>query len=208
MILLTTRRSVMTLFSGQRDPYSHQIRLVLAVKGVSADVIEVDPRTKPEDLLDLNPYSSLPTLVERELVLYQPDVIMEFLDERFPHPPLLPIYPVARANTRLITHRMRQDWYTLYETIINEKNAKHTAAARKQLAESLTLSAPLFSKKPFFMNDEFSLLDCYVAPLLWRLPSLEISLPESVSVIYDYADRIFKLPAFQSSLTDVERELR
>jgi len=208
MVLLTNRRSVMTLFSGQSDPYSHQIRLVLAVKGISADVIEVDPLTKPEDLLDLNPYSSLPTLVERDLVLYQPDVIMEFLDERFPHPPLLPVYPVARANSRLIAHRIRQDWYTLYETITTEKNAKSTAAARKQLTESLTLAAPLFSRKPFFMNDEFSLLDCYVAPLLWRLPSLEISLPESADVIYDYADRIFNIPAFQSSLTDVERELR
>lgn len=208
MVSLTNRRSVMTLFSGQSDPYSHQIRLVLAVKGVPADIIEVDPETKPEDLLDLNPYGTLPTLVERDLVLYQPDVIMEFLDERFPHPPLLPVYPVARANSRLIAHRMRQDWYAHYETIQRSEDAKVVAVSRKQLLESLILSAPLFSKKPFFMSDEFSLLDCYVAPLLWRLPSLEISLPESVEVIYDYSERIFNIPAFQCSLTELERELR
>jgi RNA polymerase-associated protein len=208
MVSLTNRRSVMTLFSGQCDPYSHQIRLVLAVKGVPADIVEVEPETKPEDLLDLNPYGTLPTLVDRDLVLYQPDVIMEFLDERFPHPPLLPVYPVARANSRTVTHRMRQDWYEHYETINLATNKEDVTKARKQLSESLLASASLFNKKPFFMSDEFSLLDCYLAPLLWRLPSLEISLPESADVIYDYAERIFKIPAFQSSLTELERELR
>ena len=160
-----------------------------------------------EDLLDLNPYNSLPTLVERDLVLYHPDIILEFLDERFPHPPLLPVYPVARANSRMITHRMKHDWYTLYEIIVGDDPIA-AVQARKQLTESLISTSSLFGKKSFFMNDEFSLIDCYVAPLLWRLSSLDIQLPESAEMIYDYSERIFKRPAFKSSLTELERELR
>ena len=207
MVSLTNRRSVMTLFSGVSDPYSHQIRMVLREKGVAADVVEIEPDHKFEDLHTLNPEGTLPTLVDRDLALYDPTIIMEFLDERFPHPPLLPVYPIARAKSRLIMYCMKRDWYSLYETIMSG-NKTEAEKARKQLNESLIALTTSFGKKSFFMSDEFSLIDCYIAPLLWRLPQLDIHLPASANPIYDYADRIFERDGFKASLTEVEKELR
>lgn len=204
---LANRRSVMTLFSGRTDVYSHQVRLVLGEKGITADIIEVDPNHKPEDLIDLNPYNTLPTLVDRDLVLYESNIVMEYIDERFPHPPLLPVYPVARAKSRLLIYRMQHDWFSLYD-IIQSKDEASAERARKELAEGLTAVAPVFAEKPFFMSDEISLVDCYLAPLLWRLPSLDISLPESADPIMDYADRLFAREGFDISLSEAERELR
>jgi RNA polymerase-associated protein len=206
-VSLANRRSVMTLFSGRTDIYSHQVRLVLGEKGISADIIDVDPNHKPEDLIDLNPYNTLPTLVDRDLVLYESDIIMEYIDERFPHPPLLPVYPVARAKCRLLIYRMQHDWFSLYD-IINSKDQASADRARKELKESLIAVAPAFADKPFFMSDEISLVDCYLAPLLWRLPKLGISLPEAADPICDYADRMFAREGFENSLSDAERELR
>ena len=207
MVSLANRRSVMTLFSGPIDLYSHQVRMVLSEKSITADIIDVDPAHKPEDLIDLNPYNSLPTLVDRDLVLYESDIVMEYIDERFPHPPLLPVYPVARAKSRLLIRRMKNDWLSLYNRIL-EKDEVAAEKARNELTESLTAVAPLFADKPFFMNDEISLVDCYITPLLWRLPSLDMSLPSSADPVMDYADRMFDREGFQKSLTDAERELR
>lgn len=204
---LANRRSVMTLFSGRTDIYSHQVRLVLGEKGITADIIDVDPNHKPEDLIDLNPYNTLPTLVDRDLVLYESNIIMEYIDERFPHPPLLPVYPVARAKARLLIYRMQHDWFSFYD-IIQSKDAASAERARKELAEGLTAVAPVFAEKPFFMSEEISLVDCYLAPLLWRLSSLEISLPESADPLLDYAERMFAREGFDTSLTEAERELR
>lgn len=204
---LANRRSVMTLFSGRVDIYSHQVRLVLGEKGISADIIDVDPNHKPEDLIDLNPYNTLPTLVDRDLVLYESDIVMEYIDERFPHPPLLPVYPVARAKSRLLIYRMKHDWFSLYD-IITSKDEASADRARTELTESLLAVAPAFADKPFFMSDEISLVDCYIAPLLWRLPAIGISLPESGDAIYDYADRMFAREGFENSITDAEREMR
>lgn len=204
---LANRRSVMTLFSGRTDIYSHQVRVVLGEKGISADIIDVDPNHKPEDLIDLNPYNTLPTLVDRDLVLYESHIIMEYIDERFPHPPLLPVYPVARAKTRLLLYRMQHDWFSLYD-IITSKDEASADRARQELSESLTAVASAFRDKPFFMSDEISLLDCYLAPLLWRLPSIGISLPESADPLYDYADKMFAREGFQVGLSETERELR
>src|ERR1700733_2118517 len=128
------KRAIMTLYSGDTDIYSHQVRIVLAEKGVNVDIVNVDENNPSEDLLELNPYNTLPTLVDRELVLYQSRIILEYLDERFPHPPLLPVYPVARAKSRLMTYRIDQDWYNLYR-IIKEGNAKTTKTARTELKE-------------------------------------------------------------------------
>lgn len=200
------KRSVMTLYSGELDPNSHRVRIVLAEKAVTVDVLHVDLAKPPEDLVHLNPYNSVPTLVDRDLVLYEANIIMEYLDERFPHPPLLPVYPVARAKSRLMMYRIQQDWYTLVDVIMSGK--KEADQARKELQESLVSLTPVFSDMPYFLSEEFSLVDCCIAPLLWRLPSLGIELPTKAKPINEYAKRMFKRDSFQASLTEAERELR
>ena len=201
------KRTVMTLYSGAMDIYSHQVRIVLAEKGVSVDVLNVDANHPCEDLIELNPYNTLPTLVDRELVLYNANVIMEYLDERFPHPPLLPVYPVARARSRLMMYRIKRDWYTLLDRILGGDD-RAMKVARNGLKEGLVALAPVFSESPYFLSDDFTLVDCCLAPILWRLPYLAIDLPRSAKAIQQYADRVFKRESFQVSLSEAERELQ
>lgn len=201
------KRSVMTIFSSSQDINSHRVRIVLAEKGVTVDVLSIDPDNPPEDLIDLNPYSTVPTLVDRDLVLYEPDIIMEYLDERFPHPPLLPVYPVARAKCRLMIHRIEQDWYSLLNTI-QTGTKKQVEEATKLLEENLVSMAPVFADSPFFLSQEFTLVDCAIAPLLWRLPSYGIVLPKKAEAVKKYAARMFARESFQASLSEAERELR
>ncbi len=207
MVTMANKRSVMTLYSDSQDAYSHQVRIVLAEKGVGVEILQVSPQKPSEDLITLNPYNSTPTLVDRELVLYEANIIMEYLDERFPHPPLLPVYPVARAEHRKMMFRIEHDWYTLMRAIESNTGAKQIDV-RKQLTESLTSLAPLFAEHPYFMSDEFSLIDCCMAPLLWRLPLLGIELPKTAKHVIHYAERMFERDSFQASLTEDERELR
>ena len=201
------RRSVMTLFSGTMDARSHRVRIVLAEKGVTVDIINIDPRDPPQDLVDINPYATIPTLVDRDLVLYDPNISMEYLDERFPHPPLLPVYPVARAKSRMMIYRIDRDWYSLLDRINNAQNKDEANAAKKELRTSLLSLAPVFGESHYFLSDEFSLVDCCLAPLLWRLPALEIELPPQAKTIREYCKRIFKRDAFQASLSEAEQEL-
>ena len=204
------KHSSMVFYSDGNDHYSQRVRLVLAEKGVAVDVINVDKGNVPEDLIDLNPYNTLPTLVDRELVLYESMVIMEYLDERFPHPPLLPVYPVARAQSRLYVYRIEKDWCGLADTII-AKRSKDTVIdrARKELREGLITIAPIFSEKEYFMSDEFTLVDCCFVPLLWRLPLLGIDLPPKMGKpLTDYMNRMFKREAFQESLSEAEMDMR
>lgn len=207
MALIANRRSVMTLFSSVIDPASHQTRMVLAEKGIAVDILDIDVDNKPEDLIHINPYNSVPTLVDRDLVLYDPNVIMEYLDERFPHPPLMPVDPVSRAKSRLYTYRIKKDWFGLIREL-ESGNEKTASKARKILRESLISSAELFAAKPFFLSDEFSLVDCCVVPLLWRLPHYKVELPKQAKPVLQYADRVFNRESFQSSLTEAEREMR
>ncbi|WP_299492141.1 stringent starvation protein SspA [uncultured Shewanella sp.] len=206
MAVAANKRSIMTLYSGADDLYSHQVRIVLAEKGVTVDVLQVDPNDMPEDLIEINPYNSVPTLVDRELVLYNSRIIMEYLDERFPHPPLMPVYPVSRGQTRLMMHRIESDWYTLVDRI---RKGDRVDSARKELQESLTAIAPIFTEMPFFMSEEFGLADCYLGPLLWRLPELGIELDNRVAKeIKAYMTRLFDRESFKASLTETEREMR
>ncbi|WP_394130381.1 stringent starvation protein SspA [Shewanella maritima] len=206
MAVAANKRSIMTLFSGADDLYSHQVRIVLAEKGVTVDVLQVDPSEMPEDLLEVNPYNSVPTLVDRELVLYESRIIMEYLDERFPHPPLMPVYPVSRGQSRLMMHRIDTDWYVLVDRI---RKGDRVEEARKELTESLVALAPVFAEMPYFMSEEFGLADCYLGPLLWRLPELGINLDMRTSQdINAYMTRIFERESFKASLTEVEREMR
>lgn len=201
------KRSVMTLYSGSADIHSHRVRIVLAEKGVSVDILSINLDEPPEDLVSLNPYNSVPTLVDRELVLYNSNIIMEYLDERFPHPPLLPVYPVARAKNRLMVHRIERDWYSLVDIIENGKG-NAVVQARTELLDNLKSLAPVFGEMPFFLSEEFSLVDCTIGPLLWRLPHLGIELPPQAKAVTAYAQRLFKRDAFQASLTEIEREMR
>ena len=207
MALVANRRSVMNLFSSGLCPHSHSVRMVLAEKGITVEIVDVDVNQKPEDLLDLNPYNSVPTLVDRELVLYDPHTIMEYLDERFPHPPLMPVDPVSRARSRLALYRIQQDWYDLVPAL-ESKGEKTSAKARKQLSDSLTSSAEVFAAKPFFLSDEFSLVDAMVVPIMWRLQKYRIELPRQAKAVTDYANRMFERESFQTSLSEAEREMR
>jgi RNA polymerase-associated protein len=206
MAVAANKRSIMTLFSDTIDIYSHQARIVLAEKGVGVEISYTDPSNLSEDLLELNPYGTVPTLVDRELVLYKSHIIMEYLDERFPHPPLMPVYPVSRGQSRLMMHRIEQDWYSLAARIFRGEG--DVESARNDLREALLALAPVFGEMPYFMSEEFSLVDCYLAPLLWRLPALGIELNGAGSKeINAYMNRIFSRSSFKASLTDQEREI-
>lgn len=198
----------MTLFSKPTDIWSHRARLVLSEKSVNIDIVNIDDGALPEDLLDLNPYNSVPTMVDRDLVLYDSRVIIEYLDERFPHPPLMPVDPVTRAQFRLALYRIERDWYGLTEEIVQGGDRKPVARAVKSLEESIVSSVEIFAAKKFFLSEEFSLVDCTIAPILWRLPVLGIDLPVQAKPIQIYMDEVFSRPSFQASLTELEQEMR
>lgn len=205
---VVAKRSSMIFYSGSDDHFSHRVRIVLAEKGVAVDIVEVSGDQRPDELADLNPYNSVPTLVDRDLVLYESKVMMEYLDERFPHPPLLPVYPVARAQSRLWMHRIEREWCPLVEQI-ESGGKKDVEKARKELRESLVGISPIFEDMPFFMSEEFSLVDCCIAPILWRLPVLGIELPDKqVKPLMTYMERLFERESFVSSLSENEREMR
>lgn len=200
-------RNALSLFSARDCAVCHRVRLVLAAKGVSYELIPVDPTHPPEDLVDLNPYHSVPTLVDRDLVLYAASVVSEYIDERYPHPPLMPLDPLARARLRLAMLRTEHDWVPLVQTIQHGTRSQ-ADTARKRLREQLLAALPVFKSAKFFLNTEMSLADCAVAPIVWRLPALGIDLPREAKVIEDYGQRIFRNPAFGRSLTAEERMLR
>jgi len=206
MAVITNKRSVMTLYSGSNDPYSHRARIVLAEKNVTYEVNEVEPGNLPEDLIDLNPYNSVPTLIDRDLVLYDSRVVMEYLDERFPHPPLMPVDPVSRARSRLMLHRIDHDWYSLLEDLIGD-NQKKKESAQQEFKNSLASIAPIFEAKPYFMSDDFSLVDASISPLLWRLKEYGIEMSSLSKPIQTYAERLFDREAFKESLTELEKEI-
>src|SRR5215212_8403623 len=208
MALIGSRRSGMTLFSDPSCPQSHRTRIVLAEKDITVEVINIDPNNKPEDLADLNPYNSAPTLIDRDLVLYDSRVIMEYLDERFPHPPLMPVDPVSRARARLALYQIEHDWYDLARKMDAPGVNKDMAQLRKVLRDNVLGSADLFKLKPFFLSDEFSMVDATIAPILWRLPRYEIDLPPQAQPLLKYASTIFSRPAFRASLSESEREMR
>jgi RNA polymerase-associated protein len=204
MAQMANKRLAMTLYSSDTDPYCHMVRIVLAEKGINYEVHDVDLDDTPEDLKDLNPYNEVPTLVDRDLVLYGHQVIMEYLDERFPHPPLMPVDPVSRARNRLMLRRIERDWYTLSNKIAKGEDVDN---ARKELADSLVTVAPIFEQKKYFMSDDFTVMDCAIAPLLWRLQHYGVELPSSAKTLITYAATVFDREAFKESLTEAETEM-
>jgi stringent starvation protein A len=199
----------MTLFSAPDEPASHRTRIVLAEKDVEIDIVSVTPGRFPEDLLDLNPDHSLPTLVDRDLVLYDSRVIIEYLDERFPHPPLMPVDPVTRAQFRLALHRVERDWYGIATQLAKEgPDGRNAPKLRSDLRDLIVQTADFVRSKPYFMSDELSLVDVSIAPVLWRLPAWQIELPKEAQPLMRYANQLFSRPAFRLALSDQERELR
>ena len=205
--LLANRRSVMSLYSDPTGPASHAVRFVLAEKAINVEIHHVTAENRPEDLNDLNPYNTILTLVDRDLVLYETQIIMEYLDERFPHPPLMPVDPVARANNRSYRYRMQRDFYALIDDV--EHGGKEVAnAAKKSLRDHLSAIALILDKKPYFMSDEYSLVDCFLAPILWRLPAYGVRPPAQARAFQRFENRLFDREAFAQSLTEAEQELR
>lgn len=205
---MSGRRSIMTLFSSAHDPWSHRVRIVLGEKGLDIEIVDVAAGSLPEDLLDLNPYHSAPTLVDRDLVLYDSRVIMEYLDERFPHPPLMPVDPLARAKTRLALYRIERDWYPAALAIDEEPDRKLRPKLRQVLRDTIVQSAELFKVRPYFLSAEYSMVDATIAPILWRLPHYEIDLPPQAAPVLKYAELVFSRPGFRRSLSASEQEMR
>lgn len=208
MALSPRLRHTLTLFSARDCVVCHRVRLILAAKGVSYDLIPVDPANPPDDLILVNPdYRSLPTLVERDLVLYAASVVGEYLDERYPHPPLMPVEPLSRARLRLAMLRIEHEWVPHVQAI-QHGNKAQADAGRKRLRELLIASLPVFKASKFYLNPEMSLADCAVAPIIYRLPALGVLLPRECKAIEDYGMRICGNPGFQRSLTAEEKLLR
>lgn len=210
---VVTKRSSMTYFSDANDHYSHRVRIVLAEKGVSVDLVDVDPMNMSKEVSELTPYNTLPVLLDRDLVLYESKVMMEYLDDRFPHPPLLPVYPVDKAQSRLWMYRIERDWSPLVDTIVRGlqgKGKELAVNAAQDLQEGLLSIAPIFTEKPFFMSDDFTLVDCCLAPILWRLEQFGVQLPNTrqAKPLLDYMQRLFTRESFQESLTEAEKEMQ
>ena len=208
MTSVANRRSMMELYSGNTCIRSHQVRFVLAEKGILTEITNVDGSVVPEDLMALNPYVSLPTLIDRELILYDSRVIVEYLDERYPHPPLMPVSPVERAKLRLGLVTIERDFVEPAVALDLVLGTRVENAQRKKLKSLLTSSADLFCIQRFFLNDDFTIVDCVIAPILWRLNLFGIELPGNQKSIDAYMERIFSRVAFKESMTEDEEEMR
>ena len=208
MTSVANRRSMMELYSGNTCIRSHQVRFVLAEKGILTEIKNVDGSVVPEDLMALNPYVSLPTLIDRELILYDSRVIVEYLDERYPHPPLMPVSPVERAKLRLGLVTIERDFVEPAVALDLVLGTRVENAHRKKLKSLLTSSADLFGIQRFFLNDDFTIVDCVIAPILWRLNLFGIELPGNQKSIDAYMERIFSRVAFKESMTEDEEEMR
>ena len=197
----------MTLYSNPNCAQSHRVRIVLGEKDLVFKVISVENSENNEDLIALNPNNTTPTFVDRNLVLYESRVIMEYLDERFPHPPLMPVDPVIRAKTRMVLHYIEKDLYGLLDDI-KSSGEKKSSAAKLKLRDNLMLSLDFLQGSKFFLSDDFSIIDCSIAPILWRLPEYGIELPKSGKPILKYAERIFARQSFMENLSEQEEEIR
>ena len=201
----------MILYSDRDDHYSQRVRIVLAEKDITAEIRESSLEDTPDEILSINPYHKLPILVDRDLALHDPSVMMEYLDERFPHPPLLPVYPVARANSRTLILRIDKEWCPIVDTLIEAKlSEKELMKLREELLHEISSIAPTFKEFKFFMSDEFTLVDSCLAPILWRLPSIGIKLPVNrhLKPLLDYQKKVFERPGFLDSLSSLERDLK
>ena len=201
----------MILYSDRDDHYSQRVRIVLAEKDISAEINETKLEDTSDEILSISPYHKLPILVDRDLAIHDPSVMMEYLDERFPHPPLLPVYPVSRANSRTLMLRIDREWCPLVDKLIKEDlPEKELMKIRQELLHEISSIAPTFKEFKYFMSDEFTLVDCCFAPILWRLPSVGIKLPinKHLKPLIDYQNSVFERSGFLDSLSSIERDLK
>jgi RNA polymerase-associated protein len=198
---------MMTLYSGTTCPFSQRCRIVLYEKGMDFQITDVDLFNKPEDLAVMNPYNRVPVLVERDLVLYESNIINEYIDDRFPHPQLMPADPVMRARARLFLYRFENELFCHIDTL-EKGNAKTVEKARQIIRDNLTVIAPVFTKQKYMLGEEFSMLDVAIAPLLWRLDHYAIEMPKTAAPLMKYAERIFSRPAYIEALTPSEKVMR
>ena len=209
MVSLSNRTS-MALFSDPIDHYSHRVRIVMCEKGVTSEIIDTDSNNLSNEILEVSPYAELPVLVDRDVCLYDSVILMEYLDERFPHPPLLPVYPVSRAHIRLFIQRIQRDWCDIFDTLIAGTSEAKAKKMRTQLKSQILGMSPILKEKDYFMSDEFSLVDCCIAPILWRLPLIGIELQKDAKTkpVYEYMQRVFTKSCFTDSLSELEKEIR
>ena len=198
---------MMTLYSGSTDPYSHRCRIVLFEKDMDFEIIDVDMHNKPEEIASISPSGKMPVLVERDLILTESNIINEYIDERFPHPQLMPPDPVMRARARLVLFNFEHDLFTHVNTL-EHSLGKGSDKARLEIRDSLSQLTPILTKQKYLMNDEFSMLDVAIAPLLWRLEHYGIELPKVAAAVLKYREPLFSRPAFISALTPTEKALR
>jgi RNA polymerase-associated protein len=198
---------MMTLYSGTTCPFSQRCRLVLYEKGMDFQIIDVDLFNKPEDLAVMNPYNRVPVLVERELVLYESNIINEYIDERFPHPQLMPADPVMRARARLFLFRFELELFS-HVQILEGNSQKAMEKSRTMIRDNLVQIAPIFARQKFILGDEFSMLDVAIAPLLWRLEHYNVQLTKQAAPLLKYAERLFSRQAFIDSMTPAEKAMR
>lgn len=209
MVSLSNRTS-MALFSDPLDHYSHRVRIVMCEKGVTSEIIDTDSNNLSSEILEVSPYAELPVLVDRDVCLYDSVILMEYLDERFPHPPLLPVYPVSRAHIRLFIQRIQRDWCDLFDSLMDGVPEAKAKKMRTELKSQILSMSPILKEKEFFMSDEFSLVDCCIAPILWRLPLIGIELQKDAKTkpVYEYMQRVFTKPCFVNSLSELEKDIR
>lgn len=200
---------MMKLYSGISCPFSHRCRIVLFEKGMDFEILDVDVQSKPEDIAIMNPYNEVPVLVERDLTLYESNIINEYIDERFPHPQLMPADPVMRARTRLMLFNFERELFVHVRTLEDGSSSKKDMEkARATIRDSLTQIAPIFTKQKYMLGEEFSMLDVAIGPLLWRLEHYGIEVTKAMAPVLKYAERLFSRPAFIESLTATEKAMR
>ena len=206
-----TQRTSMALYSDPNSHYSHRVRIVLEEKGLSTEIIDMTQENMHSDLLEINPNAEIPVLIDRDICLYDSLVLMEYLEERFPHPPLMPVYPVIKARSRLFILRLEQEWSKNLDYLaLNPKPGSKTQKSKKDLKSNILSASSIFNEHPYFMSEDFSLIDCCVAPILWRLPSLgiDISKDKKAKPIYQYMERVFSRDSFKASISEIEQEMR
>lgn len=197
----------MTLYSTATCPFSHRCRIVLHEKDMDFQVIDVDPNNIPEDIAVISSHGKVPILVERDLVLYEANIINEYIDDRFPHPQLMPAEPVMRARARLLLHRFEKELFSHVESL-EQGNPKAADKIRIEIANGLAMIAPIFDKQRYMLGDEYTMLDVAIAPLLWRLDHYGIKLPKQAAALLKYAERLFSRPLFIDALTPAEKLMR
>jgi stringent starvation protein A len=202
-----TEQSVITIYSGRVDPFSHRVRIVVQEKEAACELILENPEEPSEDFLDLSPYQMLPVLVDRDLVLFESVTIMQYLDERYPHPPLMPVNPAERAHIRQMLMRIDRDWTSKVETMLHA-SPKEAKKLGKEISDSIVMLEPIFDQHPYFFYDEYTLLDSAMAPILWHLDCMNIKIPAKAEAIQRYQEKIFDSDSFQESLTEYEEELK